>query len=273
MSDDFIISHIAPKGLGNILFMATAGLIVSKEKNTRLAIDFNNNLAEHNINKLDYYDILLKHFGEKVDLTDPKIKSLLDNHSSHYFVPAFSAWFPTNVPPGCVLNSYFQYYPPIKNYESLIRETILTGLQPYREKLLNLNDFKDRAFLHVRRGDYLNFPRYWFEISMNYYKRAINIIKPIKPVFVISDDINWLKEHIYFNDTRYFEIYDGNEIETLALMSLCTNGAICANSSFSWWGAFLGTYAERNVVIVPSVWCGDNIDSLFPDEWTIVDSK
>ena len=108
---------------------------------------------------------------------------------------------------------------------------------------------------------------------MNYYKRAINILKPIKPVFVISDDINWLKAHIYFNDTRYFEIYEGNEIETLALMSLCTNGAVCANSSFSWWGAFLGAYAERNVVIVPSVWCGDNIDRLFPDEWTIVDSK
>ena len=107
---------------------------------------------------------------------------------------------------------------------------------------------------------------------MEYYKRAIQILKPINPVIIVSNDIDWVKTQPYFSDTRYFEIFEGNEIETLSVMSLCTSGAICANSSFSWWGAFLGAHAERNNVIVPSNWVGDNVHSLFPEEWIRVDS-
>jgi hypothetical protein len=55
-------------------------------------------------------------------------------------------------------------------------------------------------------------------------------------------------------------------------MSLCKKGAICANSSFSWWGAFLGAYENRAPIFVPHLWMHEcRIDSLFPEEWTIVE--
>jgi hypothetical protein len=53
-------------------------------------------------------------------------------------------------------------------------------------------------------------------------------------------------------------------------MSLCKGGAICANSSFSWWGAFLGSYSERNPVIIPKRWIKNNSSDpidMFPSEW------
>jgi hypothetical protein len=65
-----------------------------------------------------------------------------------------------------------------------------------------------------------------------------------------------------------------DELESLALMSLCRKGAICANSTFSWWGAFLGTYGERAPVYVPEKWISDPpIVSLFPPEWIILKEK
>ena len=55
-------------------------------------------------------------------------------------------------------------------------------------------------------------------------------------------------------------------------MSLCKGGAICSNSTFCWWGAFLGTYEKRNPVFVPKKWISvkDDMSNLFPSEWIII---
>ena len=59
-----------------------------------------------------------------------------------------------------------------------------------------------------------------------------------------------------------------DELYCLAFMSLCLGGAICANSTFSWWGAFLGTYGKRNPIFVPRLWSKVyNTNGLYPDEW------
>ena len=96
-------------------------------------------------------------------------------------------------------------------------------------------------------------------------------------VFVFSDDIEWVKNQPFFNPpsatppdqtTTPFVIIETDEIETMAYMSLCRGGAICANSSFSWWGAFLGAHQTRSPVYVPRNWMLEcQIDGLFPDEW------
>jgi len=259
---DDIIVKITPQGLGNILFMVFAGFIVAKEKNLKLKLLFPDK-QQHNINNFDYYNIFFKTIATRL---------LKLENTEVVFVPAFSKWDPEKIKPGSIMESYFQYYPPIEKHESDIRNILLDSLYPYRQTLLENGDFKDRIFLHIRRGDYLLFPNYWFLPTIEYYKRAVNILKPMKPVIIVTNDIDWVKNNEYFNDTRYFEIFEGNEIETLALMSLCTAGAICANSTFSWWGAFLGTHSERNTVIIPNNWVGDNIHCLFPKEWVAIDS-
>ena len=85
---------------------------------------------------------------------------------------------------------------------------------------------------------------------------------------IVSNDIPWVKEQEYFQDP-IFEVYESDdELETMALMTKCTSGAICANSTFSWWGAFLGAYALNNPVIIPKKWVrGRDLPDLFPQEW------
>jgi hypothetical protein len=259
---DYITVDVNPKGLGNILFAGFAGFIVSKKKNLKLKI-YLPGIGEHNINNFDYYDIFFKKFATRI--------STLEGNQ-RFFVPALSMWDPEKVKAGFIMDSHFQYYPPFKPYESDIRSIVLEALEPYRQEISAKIDVKNRIFLHIRRGDYLLFPGYWFIPSDNYYKRSIQVLKPIKPIIIVSNDNEWVKNHEYFGDTRYFEIFEGNELESLALMSLCTEGAIIANSTFSWWGAFLGAHSERNKVIVPSHWVQDNIHGLFPEEWITVNS-
>ena len=82
--------------------------------------------------------------------------------------------------------------------------------------------------------------------------------------------MEWVKEQEYFNSEIFEQYESSDELESLALMSLCLGGAICGNSTFSWWGAFLGAYSLRNPVFVPKNWIKMDITCLFPDEWNVI---
>lgn len=123
--------------------------------------------------------------------------------------------------------------------------------------------------LHVRREDYLNEDSY-VELKAPYYHAVLDQFESDIPVLVFSDDIEWCKQHLDFNRETFFA--EGNsDIEDLALMTLC-NHFIIANSTFSWWGAWLGE-KESSVVIAPPVWytkkaepkLGDK--DLIPERW------
>ena len=79
-----------------------------------------------------------------------------------------------------------------------------------------------------------------------------------------------IKSENFFANER-FTIFEGDELETLALMSLCTNGTISSGLSLGWWGAFLGAYAKRNPVVVPKKWIKiPDSQSLLPEEWITI---
>jgi len=109
--------------------------------------------------------------------------------------------------------------------------------------------------VHIRRGDYLKFPDIHPTVSLDYYIKAISDIKKrkdIKCVLVFSDDIQWCKTNFYADMIRYAEgLYD---YEEMLLMSACTHNII-ANSSFSWWGAYLNENPDK-IVYAPKIWCG-----------------
>ena len=93
----------------------------------------------------------------------------------------------------------------------------------------------------------------------------------LSKIIVVSDDIEWVKSQDFFK-LSIFEIYESNnELETLALMAKCKAGAICANSTFSWWGAFLGAYEKRNPVVVPKYWIREKIECLYPTDWFVLE--
>jgi Glycosyl transferase family 11 len=115
------------------------------------------------------------------------------------------------------------------------------------------------VFLHVRRGDYLHpFNAHHSVDLTEYYERALILFPDNALVYVCSDDIEWCKATL---PGRYGSVVKahrwrwvvGDEFETLSVMMGCSLGGMCANSTFSWWGAWLNPFAEK-LVIMPELW-------------------
>ena len=140
------------------------------------------------------------------------------------------------------------------------------------------------AFLHVRRTDYLEGlnPGHHGNMSIEYYRSAIARIKEeIKGVkfFVFSDDPEWCRQAFPEFRTvdhnrpggRYFgSDVTGREHEDIWLMSLCRH-AVIANSTFSWWGAWLGDDRPGRIVIAPDRWFSQtslDYKDIVPERWT-----
>jgi hypothetical protein len=110
--------------------------------------------------------------------------------------------------------------------------------------------YRDVISLHIRRGDYVVNPNHPTQ-NIEYYRQALNQM-PDLPVIVFSDDPEWCNEQEFFSSDR-FAVSEGNTTDAdLCLMSLCKYHII-ANSSFSWWGAWL---AKSEKVIAPKNWFG-----------------
>ena len=145
----------------------------------------------------------------------------------------------------------------------------------FKPEILNkvkIKDFSNYAFIHVRRGDYVNNNGY-IDLSVNdYYKIAMSNFNFSQKFLVISDDIEYCKTLSYFKNCEFCD-WGNNGIEDLATMTLC-NGGILANSSYSWWGAYL--QKERTEpIIYPNLnnnWHGPrkqqmDLTGLMPKEW------
>ena len=108
--------------------------------------------------------------------------------------------------------------------------------------------------LHVRRGNYLNLKNFNV-LDIDYYMKAVEYIRKNveKPTFYIfSDDLEWCKNSLGFLDNCIFVDSTKTEIDDLKLMSFCKHNII-ANSSFSWWGAWLNQNFKKTV-IAPKGW-------------------
>lgn len=110
----------------------------------------------------------------------------------------------------------------------------------------------DMVAIHVRRGDYVNNPFYVDLTSTDYYTRAMKMFPIGTKFLVFSDDIEWCKTYFVGNEFEFSE--NENELDDMSLMADC-KAIIIANSSFSWWGAFLGDKNKK--VIAPKAWYTD----------------
>ncbi len=127
--------------------------------------------------------------------------------------------------------------------------------------------------IHVRRGDYLRYPRYCV-CDEQYYKDAIDLIK-IKVgnpfFFVFSDDTAWASQMMENFNLRYkvIDFNKGNRsFQDMYLMSQCRHHII-ANSTFSWWGAWLDPRPDK-IVIAPSTWFNIRQVRIDCDGWHII---
>jgi len=180
----------------------------------------------------------------------------------------------------CRNHAYFEGYWQSYKYFDSFRDIILkdfTYTLPISIKTQQLEKIilqSNSISLHVRRGDYVSNAQansYHGVASLIYYKDAISYIsKRIEKIqlFIFSDDIAWVKEHLNIDMNVLYVDYKKNAFEDIYLMSKCKHNII-ANSSFSWWGAYLNEN-ESKIVIAPKQWFTDlTIDTtdLIPSEW------
>lgn len=159
-----------------------------------------------------------------------------------------------------------------------IKNIILNKFK-FNQKKLNSNSISwaqiicenvNSVAVHVRRGDFVNHWMWKDIANADYYDRAFHFIdnKISNAVyFVFSNDIDWCKTHFLNKSLYYVDCNSGGDSwQDLYLMTLCHHH-INANSTFSWWGAWLSNF-DDSIIIVPSKFRND-IDSkdIYPDTW------
>lgn len=171
------------------------------------------------------------------------------------------------------LKGYWQSEKYFDKFAAIIRDdftfSVLNEInQPIAEYILKANSIS----IHVRMGDYVNHPLHGGVCTIDYYQRAIDFIKSEveDPMFfVFSNDVEWCKKNLQLENTIYVTGNDGeNSYRDMQLMSMCKHNII-ANSSFSWWGAWLNNNSDK-IVIAPEKWFNDeniNTCDLLPESW------
>lgn len=143
-----------------------------------------------------------------------------------------------------------------------------------KEVVNSIQQCVDSVSIHVRRGDYVasnTANAFHGSLALTYYDQATQLIRkqiPNPQWIVFSDDIPWCRQHFTFlDDVRYVD-QPAPDYEQLHLISLCKNHII-ANSSFSWWGAWLNPVSSKTV-IAPKNWVANStIDTsaVVPASW------
>jgi len=178
-----------------------------------------------------------------------------------------------NLPENVDLFGYFQN----ERYFSHIRKDLLKILK-FRSNHIEIGDnflsvlnTNTLISLHIRRGDYLNLPEFHPVCTIEYYEEAISILNDTNTTFLIfSDDLSWAKDKIMIPNSVFVEL--GNPYVEMYLMTQCKHHII-ANSSFSWWGAWLAEDPDQEV-IAPSRWFGESMNKdtsgIYCKTWKVI---
>ncbi len=167
-----------------------------------------------------------------------------------------------------IVDGYFQSYVYFEEFKfdisksAFIDFNVIDDYQPFYDLITNSNSVS----IHVRRYQYDNL------LDLNYYNRAINVVNEkfeFVKYFLFTDDIEWCKLNLNNSSFIFIDVINPNEIQELYLMSLC-NHSIIANSSFSWWGAYLGNSSSSKIVIAPKKTDIGVLGLLYPDNWLTI---
>lgn len=217
-------------------------------------------LDKYNIdlNNADGFDILLaklqiqKNKKEKSLLFDEKFLKLSGNE---------------------YIKGYFQTEKYFKDIKLLLQKqfTLTNALSSSTLNYVNeINSFKTSCSIHIRRGDYISDKKansVHGTCDLSYYSKATeHILSTYKNThfFVFSDDIHWTKNNLGLENCTYIQ-HKTIPHEDLYLMSLC-NHNITANSSFSWWAAWLNKN-ENKTVISPKQWFKEKENEVASENW------
>lgn len=255
-------------GLGNQMFQYAVARNLSLKHNVELKIDLsflnNRNMGSNFV----YRDYDLNLFNIKPDFEIDFSKRIVHSNQPHFhysksYIDSISNLLLEGN--SVLLDGYWQSPFFFSEFEEEIRKDFEFINKVENEtgeikEMLNLIESTNSVMLNVRRTDYLN-TSFHGVMGMDYLNKAKDIIeqKVENPhYFIFSDDVNWCKENINFeNMTLVDHRYKGEKFGYyLQLMSKCKH-FIIPNSTFAWWAAWLNTI-DSKVVVAPKQWFTDN---------------
>lgn len=280
-------------GLGNQMFQYAIGKVISIKNSDKLLIDvsflsqFNesvdqfdtprnynlnifNSIKDQLLKDKSFYKLFQNNKNRKVSFFSNKKYSIYSEFNHMYNDEVLSLKSPV------YLEGYFQNINYFNDYSSVIRNLFSfshLSLNHQNTSILNRIRNSNSVSIHVRRTDYLKAPALAFHgvCSNSYYKSAIDYIfsKIEKPQFYIfTDDPVWANNE-FLKSYPDFILVDHNFGENswvdMYLMSVCKHNII-ANSSFSWWSAYLNENTEK-IVVAPSNWFANHKSDIVPNEW------
>jgi hypothetical protein len=255
-------------GLGNQFFQFAAGKALAEHHNTAFKLDL------YYYTKHPYRTFQLDKFNIPIEIASRKevhhftgsnpVMRILNKYNNYFHCPEVFAqphyhfyedFF--SLPGNLYLSGYFQ----CEKYFLDIRSKILDWYKPLLPLDVKNQDIAQRirscnsVSLHIRRGDYaLN--DIFGSVADAYYKSAITYIQQhvTDPhFFIFSDDVAWCKDNLKVDKATFVDINkDEDSYKDLMLMSYC-NHNIIANSTFSWWGAWLNPNSSK-IVLAPKQW-------------------
>ena len=235
-------------GLGNQLFQMA--FLDYLQKNTRRKIYIENNVPSIH-SPLNYLESVFKNI--ELDKSPQGIRQ--DWVHEHNLHP--EDWLSIIRTSNVMMYGYFQ------NYKYVSKEFV-DKLSFDTSILDKYKDIENRIFIHIRGGDF-KLDSVHDVYLVDYYKKAIKLFPSNSKFYIFTNDIKYTKTFDFLNNIDY-EIIEENEIDSLLLMSRC-NGGICANSTFSWWGAYIN---PNRKLILPSKWYND--DSLYTEGYYFPES-
>ena len=268
-------------GLGNQMFQYAAGLRLADKLGVPLALDLSwleseglnaDAVREYELNRLKVQENFLPQPKRRFGLgRQPRL--------SPYEEKAFAFDSKSlNQPDNTLLVGYWQSEKYFKGIEARIRQEFEpknSAAGANLEVLRQINEAQSVS-LHVRRGDYVSVRganKFHGVVPLSYYQQAVKEITKVvaRPTFfIISDDPQWCRQNLKLPVETV--LIDHNPAdqghEDMRLMSACQHHII-ANSSFSWWGAWLNPKKDKKV-IAPLQWFKDeNMDTrdLIPEDW------
>jgi hypothetical protein len=235
-----MITNIYRGGLGNLMFQIATGLALAIEHNDNYGIDVKNHIEKGQGSHITQY---INTIFSKID------KLPIDINSYHIFKETSYKFKPIAYTNRIILDGYFQSDKYFSNYKKQIAELFSLN---YENKTIS-----PICTIHIRTGDYIASPVFNV-VTPAYFKNAITYIKSINPdiSFKIITDNSTLARTYLPKDLMYEDLSSSDEIADLSLLTT-SDYVIMSNSSFSWWGSYLG---KDKITIAPDIWFNSYIN-------------
>lgn len=288
-----MVTVLLSGGLGNQMFQYAAAKSLAMRLNTTLSIDLytftKKTQATVRPYELDIFNIgnIPETFSAKAKFVT-KARPFIQKHRS--FFQKFSIFTDTyailyqpvfeTIKGNVIMSGYFQNEKYFKNIADNLQQSFSfkNPLDGRNADIAKRIQDKQSVAIHIRRGDYLNTnsKSNFIILDKAYYEKAIGYITnriENPEFFIFSEDFDWIKQNLNLENypVTFIDWNKGRDSYIdMQLMSLCKHNII-ANSSFSWWAAWLNSNKEK-IVLAPELWfCEDEknklLDQFYPDGW------